>query len=49
MYGERTPSITVLLPILIGKRGLETSPMQVQLHHISSRETQRRQASEEQL
>src|SRR2546430_7103461 len=49
MRGERTPSIAVLLAILMRKFRLEAAPMQVELHHISSGETPCGQGREEEF
>jgi hypothetical protein len=49
MGRKRTPSITVLLPILIGKLGLEAPSMQVEPDHISGGEAKSGQGGEEQL
>jgi hypothetical protein len=37
-FAVRTPAIRVLLLILIGKNGLEGSPVQVQCYHIGGSE-----------
>ncbi len=47
--GVRTPAVGVLLFVLIGKHGLESASMQVQIHDIGRGKRVLRQGSEEQL